>query len=199
MSVAPCSGAGASSDRSCHTSNYLRDRLPSCIGSQGKAPDRPRHQGLPRPCVGDPAGELLGRTQPNNSALGVPVPSGRSQRHHVMRFSGCGAGSESTRSTRRAPSCFRTPARWGWMGLSRSGWGRATGLAGRRTGSSSRTRRSARRKRIGDVSRGIARVFAVLPRLMGATRGVDGSLAQRTNVDQGRFIGHVLGGDERLP
>ena len=24
--------------------------------AQGKAPDRPRHQGLPRPCVGDPGG-----------------------------------------------------------------------------------------------------------------------------------------------
>jgi hypothetical protein len=63
--------------------------------AEGKAPDRPRHQGLPRPCVGDPGGGLLGRTQPNKSALGAQVPSGpspqtvvRSQRHHVMRLSG---------------------------------------------------------------------------------------------------------------
>jgi hypothetical protein len=37
----------------------------------------------------------------------------------------------------------------------------------------------------------------VLPRLMGANAGIDGSLAQRTNVDQGRSSGHVLGGDDQ--
>ena len=33
-----------------------------------------------------------------------------------------------------AMSCFSTPARWGWRGSSRSGWGRATGPAPHRTG-----------------------------------------------------------------
>ena len=48
---------------------------PHVLAAEGKAPDRPRHQGLPRPCVGDPGGGLLGRTQPNKSAHGAPVPS----------------------------------------------------------------------------------------------------------------------------
>ena len=46
-------------------------------------------------------------------------------------------------SGRRSP-CSSTPARWAWRGSCRSGWDRATGRAGRRTGSSSRTRRRLR-------------------------------------------------------
>ena len=37
--------------------------------------------------------------------------------------------------------CSSTPARWGWRGSFRSGWDRATALAGRPTGSSSKIRR----------------------------------------------------------
>ena len=41
-----------------------------------------------------------------------------------------------------APSSSSTPARWGWRGSSLSGWDRAIARAGRRTGSSSRTRQA---------------------------------------------------------
>ena len=70
--------------RACKGRRLAKTKTLSCavpsphVAAQGKAPDRPRHQGLPRPCVGDPGGELLGRTQPNKSAHGVPVPSGPS-------------------------------------------------------------------------------------------------------------------------
>ena len=41
-------------------------------------------------------------------------------------------------------NCGLTPARWGWRGSSRSGWARAIDRGGRRTGSSSRTRKRRR-------------------------------------------------------
>ena len=44
------------------------------LTAEGKAPDRPRNPGLPRPCVGDPGGQFLGRTQPDKWPLGAPVP-----------------------------------------------------------------------------------------------------------------------------
>ena len=97
--------------RACKGRRLAKTKTLSCavpsphVAAQGKAPDRPRHQGLPRPCVGDPGGELLGRTQPNKSAHGVPVPSGPSPsdgrpqptppRHALLRA----VGSESTWST----------------------------------------------------------------------------------------------------
>jgi hypothetical protein len=45
--------------------------------------DQPRHQGLPRPYVGDPGVDLLGRTQPNKSALGATVPSEAAEPCHA--------------------------------------------------------------------------------------------------------------------
>ena len=52
----------------------LTRRRGARIAPEGKAPDRPRHQGLPRPCVVTQEVDLLGRTQPNNSPLSAPVP-----------------------------------------------------------------------------------------------------------------------------